>query len=351
MATSAVPNPMLPSSPKASDWAYFSRLFDNYLQIIDATEKQKLPLLLNSLGQDGLSIFDGLPDPKATYGEAKSQLQKHFSNRSSLLLRRKRFYEARQLPNESITDFACRLRRLAKECNFDTQLQTMLRDILVIGVRDDVLGEMLLAEDASSLTFDTALSRGEAFERARVERNQATKDSTVCALQNSSRGTRKPQARQPKTTDGRPTGSDAAHKDGPALGRFQRRRCYRCGSEQHLANSPFCKARDATCRSCSKRGHFQSQCKSISFVSSADSDQPAVADDVSDDYSTRECDANAGAVDNFNLYTADSSFQNDNPLNRNVFINGTMLKCKIDTGADIATVLALSLCRTICLCN
>jgi hypothetical protein len=367
MATSAFPNPMLPSSPKSSDWAYFSRLFENYLKIIGATDEQKLPLLLNSLGHDGLSIFDGLPDPKSTYAEATAQLDKHFLKRTSLLLRRKRFYEARQLPNEPITDFACRLRRLAKECDFGTQLQAMLRDILVIGVRDDVLGERLLAEDASSLTFDTALSRGEAFERARVERTQATKDSTVCAL-HPTRKANEPQSqvRQPtKTAEGQSTpsarpirrpGSNAAHKDGAASVRFQRRCCYRCGSEQHLANSPFCKARDATCRSCSKRGHFQSQCKSIRFVSSTDRDQHAVAADVcstcdqhvaDDDYGMRDCDASAVAgdmtsrnelsadvVDDFTLFTACSDSHDDNLLNRNVNINGTMLKCKIDTGAD-----------------
>jgi hypothetical protein len=111
------PNPLLPSNPKPVDWEYFCRQFENYLLITNATDAQKLPLLLSSLGRDGLAIFDGLPDPKTQYSEAVDRFNAHFSGKTSVLLRRKRFYEARQEVNESISDFGCRLRRLARDCD------------------------------------------------------------------------------------------------------------------------------------------------------------------------------------------------------------------------------------------
>ncbi|XP_064464778.1 uncharacterized protein K02A2.6-like [Ornithodoros turicata] len=37
--------------------------------------------------------------------------------------------------------------------------------------------------------------------------------------------------------------------------------CYRCGSTKHLANSPSCPARNKTCRSCKRKGHFESVCR------------------------------------------------------------------------------------------
>ena len=55
----------------------------------------------------------------------------------------------------------------------------MLRDIFVIGVRDDRLGERLLSEDASTLTFEEAINRAEAFERARTERRTVHQDITI----------------------------------------------------------------------------------------------------------------------------------------------------------------------------
>ena len=114
---------------------------------------------MNSLGRDGVELLDGLPDPKDTYADAVARFEGHFLHRTSELLLRKQFYEARQQPNETVCDFACRLRRISKDCGFGANRDTMLRDIFVVGVRDDCLSEKLLAEDASTLKFDTALVR------------------------------------------------------------------------------------------------------------------------------------------------------------------------------------------------
>lgn len=38
--------------------------------------------------------------------------------------------------------------------------------------------------------------------------------------------------------------------------------CFRCGSENHVASFPSCPAKDATCRGCQIKGHFQKMCKS-----------------------------------------------------------------------------------------
>ncbi|ROL43082.1 hypothetical protein DPX16_14794 [Anabarilius grahami] len=42
-----------------------------------------------------------------------------------------------------------------------------------------------------------------------------------------------------------------------------RRSCFRCGSDKHLANSTQCPAANAQCKSCNKRGHFASVCRSV----------------------------------------------------------------------------------------
>ena len=80
--------------------------------------------------------------------------------------------------NESASAFACRLRRLSSDCSFgqSSNRETLLRDIFVTGVFNDRLGEKLLAEDASTLTFDLAIRKAEAFERARQERASSKHD-------------------------------------------------------------------------------------------------------------------------------------------------------------------------------
>ena len=123
-----------------------------------------------TIGREGTDILDGLPDPKASYTECIQRFNDYFGEKSSVLLRRKVFFSSRQEVNETSNAFACRLRRLASECAFGTNRETLLRVIFVIGVFNDHLGEKLLAEDESTLIFDLAIKKAEAFERARQER-------------------------------------------------------------------------------------------------------------------------------------------------------------------------------------
>ena len=134
--------PCLVANPKTQDWNYFSRQFQNYLQIVRAESDQELPLLLNCLSRDGLDIYDGLAEPKTTFEQVFARFEQHFGCRTSILLKRKAFFEARQTSTESATNFACRLRRPAKECNFGANQEELLRDIFVCRVHNDRLGEM-----------------------------------------------------------------------------------------------------------------------------------------------------------------------------------------------------------------
>ena len=105
--------------------------------------------LLNCLGRDGLDIYDGLAEPKTNYEQVFSRFEQHFGCRISILLKRKAFFEARQNSTESATNFACRLRRLAKECNFGANREELLRDIFACGVHNDRLGERFLTDERS----------------------------------------------------------------------------------------------------------------------------------------------------------------------------------------------------------
>lgn len=321
--------PNLPCNPKETDWRYFIRQFNNYLTIIDAKEAQKLPLLINSLGRDGIDIFDGLPEPKSTYQDTIDRFEAHFKGRISVLLLRKQFYEARQQHKESSSDFACRIRRMSKECQFGTYLETMQRDIFVVGIRDDRLGERLLAESASTLTFDAALARAEAYERARTER------SAVAGHSSSVNSTAKFTHTKSRKDEGkRDKGS-----------RIQRpteiqRSCYRCGSKDHLANSSLCRGKNVVCNNCSKLGHFASVCRANVHVTIDQKPRKtvhAISNDIDDSIATDVNDSkmyNIFASYPVKIYSNRSS---DSPLNsliRTVHIDGKSLDILIDTGSE-----------------
>ena len=145
--------------------------------------------------------------------------------------KRKIFWDLRQEEQETVTQYACRIRRVAQDCEFK-DAQEMLRDQFVLGIYDNQLAERLLAENASKLTFETALKRAEACERARQDRMAInTNADSVCRVET------------PKKS-------------------FNSLQCYRCGSKEHVANSKECRARNQQCRNCGKTGHYAKVCRS-----------------------------------------------------------------------------------------
>ena len=301
MAFSEQYRPLLNSSPRSDDWTFFKRQFDNFLLISKADADQKLPLLLNAVGRDGLDIFDGLPLPKGTYEEATRQFNEYFSGRSSVLLRRKAFLEARQGSTESVTEFSCRLRRMIKDCGFPPPVSaSLLRDIFVCGVFSNILGERLLAEDANTLTFELAIDKAEAFERARSERKSVGVHQ-IAAVSGES----------VKRVSQKPRSSQNCAKD---------KLCYRCGSSTHLANSAECPAKTATCKNCQRRGHFGKVCRQKSTGNVSNIRAVHEAHDSSDVYNIFACElpAHGAAID----------------VTRTVSINDHTINVIIDTGAE-----------------
>ena len=82
---------------------------------------------------------------------------------------------------------------------------TLPRSIFVIGVFNDCLGEKLLAEEETELTFDLAVRKAEAFEHTRQERalSKSTLISAVRRLPNQCPGNMAPAASKPASMSSR----------------------------------------------------------------------------------------------------------------------------------------------------
>ena len=297
--------PRLAQNPKSEDWVYFKRLFTNYLTIVDAEDDKKRAYLLNCVGRDGLITYDGLSSPKDTYASAIERFDDFFKTKSSLLLRRKQFFEARQQPNENDVEFSCRLRRLISECDFNADVsKELLRDIYVCGVSNNALGERLLSEDASKLTFEQAVARGEALERAKTERASVS------------------------------TGQRAVSSTGPvsAVQSFNSS-CTRCGSKHHDYRSKDCKALSSKCHRCSKVGHYQKFCRNKPATSSFDLDSKKKST-VTAAVSAAEPDVDQRPRPTQDCFIyAGSSYPAS--MEREVTINGTPATILIDTGTSL----------------
>lgn len=232
---SVYPPPHLPGNPKCSDWKHFIRLMQFHFELAEVPAVKQATLLKCYLGPDGLAIYDGLPEPKESLQDLIQQFDAYFSGGDSLLLHRKHFLQMKQAPNESISQFAVRLRRQATICQYEDACQWLCRDVFVAGVHQDRIGERLLTEDIKKLTFDNAVAKAEVMERASRDRIHVKEPEAESDI-NSVSSSHKPRS-NPKPTC-----------------------CMRCGIEGSHGRSG-CPAKDAECRYCKKIGHYARVCR------------------------------------------------------------------------------------------
>ena len=284
-------------------------------------------MLKIALGRDGLNVFKGLKEPKDTYEDAFARLSEYFVGSTNILLARRDFYSCKQNPDETIHNFECRVRRLAQECQFP-DCSMMMRDIFVLGIRDDRLGCRLLAEDVAALTFDKAVNIASNLEKAYTDRCKV-KDSdasgNVNALSNGRYNSNSNSNRQTSQNNKNFHQND--------------KKCNRCGNKWHKSLND-CPALKSKCRSCGKEGHWDKMCRSKSKNTNDDKNS-------SDSKKTFNKKRNANLVDDCsdnesNISYCDIGFsvQSINSLSSklptvNLSIDGKMLCCIPDSGASV----------------
>ena len=133
-----------------------------------------------------------------------------------------RFHHKLQSENETVTEYANKLKNLAVNCNFRTYLTRALRDQFVGGLKSQAT-KKLLSEDR---TFEQALKVAPADELAEKESKQLHFNSNL--------------RRKFQAVHSVPKKSSLAHPVNKQLVaitvKTQAKFCFRCGSSQHLAD-------------------------------------------------------------------------------------------------------------------
>ena len=134
---------------------------------IEDPTKQKA-ILLGCCGSKPYSLFSNLLAPVTpstkSYAELVNLMKDHTTPKPSIILERFKFFKRDWENGETISIYISKLQKLARVCDFGTNLEDMLRDRLVCGVHDDKIQQKLLSE--TTLTFAQAVSIASAMERA-----------------------------------------------------------------------------------------------------------------------------------------------------------------------------------------
>src|SRR6056300_578350 len=121
----------------------------------DAEERRKVAITISLIGKKTYSTLKDLCLPESLSGKSYEDLCKllmdYFKPKVTEVAETYRFHQAVQNENESVVEYANRLKHLAVHCNFGTFLPRALRGQFVGGVRNPTTKTKLLSEDR---TFD-----------------------------------------------------------------------------------------------------------------------------------------------------------------------------------------------------
>ena len=205
-------------------------------------EKDQINTLIYTLGEqvEDVALSRGIrEDP---HNNVLAAFDGYFGLRRNTIVERAKFNRMRQ-GVDSMDLFINRLYRQAKYCDYKDLREELIRDQLVVGVRDDDLLEKLQA--ISDFTLDqasTALRRYEAVKQAQAVVREDLGDSrkSVDAVRYATKYQNDKRAQSAAGT--------------LECARIEDNTCYGCGRQKHQGKR--CPAANAKCRCCQKTGHF-----------------------------------------------------------------------------------------------
>lgn len=245
-----------------ASWTAYKERIKFYLEANNiTTEERKRAVFLSICGNATFQLTRTLVAPNELADTAFTRmiqlLDEHFNPKPSEIVQRFLFHKREQKTGEGISTYIAELRKLAEHCNFGTQLETMLRDRIVCGLRDENVQRRLLSE--TNLTFKSAFEMVLAAETTSnhvVELRKYTEPTSPQEEEvhrtNNTDGFQQ-QNKAKKAARNVQAGGEGISRNEPA----ENRKCFRCDRAHHPNT---CRFQTATCRYCSKVGHIERAC-------------------------------------------------------------------------------------------
>ena len=175
------------------------------------------------------------------------------------------FWEIKQKEGETVVQFVNELKTKAKNCEFGDQINLMIRDRIIFGIKDEQIKERLLRESENP-TLERVIDMCRAAEISKQQIKTLQGEIPVDVIKKKQSQTRKFKENKDKSP--------------PASGHINKKQsqkqteCKKCGIRHNPKNCP---AYGKRCNTCKKLNHFSKKCYYKKELTS----------DVSDD----ECDA------------------------------------------------------------
>ena len=231
----------------------------------------------------------------------------------NVIYERAKFNMRKQAEGESVDSFVTDLYALAEHCSYGDLHDEMIRDRLVVGLRSAKLSEKLQLD--AELTLEKAVTQVRQAEAIKLQQSVlrgegAVKPDIPVGFVN------KGKPSQPYQRPRYANRSRQQSRDSPTSQTDSTPACSWCGFTPRHDRSQ-CPARNAVCRKCKKRGHFQKVCR---FQPQSQADVGVVEEGTDVPF--------LGAV----------SREGDNPWVTTLQLNHMPVQFQIDSGAEVTVI-------------
>ncbi|UYV78474.1 hypothetical protein LAZ67_16001621 [Cordylochernes scorpioides] len=236
-----------------NEWPKWRKRFERYLVVSGMKKKEeadKIDLFMYLMGDRADDIFRTFKFEKEEEATKIDSVLKafdsHFCVRKNIIYERAKFNSRIQEDREPVDEFITSLYKLADSCEFEGLHEQLIRDRIVVGVRDKALSERMQLD--SELTLEKAVKmvrQQEAVRQQQVDLQRPSASQKVNQVKFNSKKQSPKQQQQP-----------SRKKEKSAK---TRSRCPKCGGFTHREGQA-CRAEGQRCNLCSKTGHFANCC-------------------------------------------------------------------------------------------
>jgi hypothetical protein len=234
----------------------------------DGDENKRVKMVKYLLGSSGRELYDTfdfvMPEAERTVKIILDKFDTYMDPKKNEIIERYTFFTRKQELGETIDKYFTELKMLSKDCNFATLRDSLIRDRIVCGIKDNQLRERLLR--VADLTLDKCVKDCQASELSKLQMKTLDKDTPstlVHAVSSRGHGGARPKhhnAYQTKRDSPKIHDSSTQSKKMSQSANAQILACKFCGG-QHERNRSKCPAYGKTCSNCKRRNHFAKVCR------------------------------------------------------------------------------------------
>lgn len=237
-------------------WSRWVKRLEVAFTVFKVPENLKLHYLLHFMGAEAYDILSDKLAPETpetkTYKYVVDTMDQFYDPAPLEIAETFRFQSRKQYEGEGVQEFLHALQKLALHCNFGAFLKTALRNQFVYGLHSKRIQSRLL--ETKDLTLDKAVEIAVGIEMSEKDTNQLNRRSATTVDSINYR------SKKPNPTA--VSNAKSQSHSNSHVSKFTKpnyvKKCYRCGSTEHLANK--CDKVNSICNFCKLKGHLQRVC-------------------------------------------------------------------------------------------